>query len=235
MLQSSVSLNVSSSADSPDNRWSDVIPPDSALTFAAVWDPEDGMVTFSGAHLLNSSHEYESSPSNVFDDDVSQIVNVEDTSESEENTPTMEIFQDAFKAFLHRVPRNSKVHQQGKYSNMLASSTLDALDVCSRDLVLPIKPRLSLSRKCSCQCFGKLDEKDQSSLNWKARAAFPDIFPESGHVSDEGFFEDLPVVKGRTELVRLISYYKALVHNDISPCAIEITMVRYDHLDISLC
>ncbi|OCH89142.1 hypothetical protein OBBRIDRAFT_38750 [Obba rivulosa] len=37
-----------------NNRWSEVIPPHNALTFAAVWDPAEGMVTFSGAHLLES-------------------------------------------------------------------------------------------------------------------------------------------------------------------------------------
>ncbi|KAH9948056.1 hypothetical protein B0H21DRAFT_850536 [Amylocystis lapponica] len=37
-----------------DYRWSELIPPHTALTFAAVWDPSEGMITFSGAHLLDS-------------------------------------------------------------------------------------------------------------------------------------------------------------------------------------
>ncbi|KAI0634648.1 hypothetical protein C8Q77DRAFT_1053865 [Trametes polyzona] len=37
-----------------ERRWSELVPPHSALTFAAIWDPEEGMVTFSGAHLLDS-------------------------------------------------------------------------------------------------------------------------------------------------------------------------------------
>lgn len=37
-----------------DYRWSELIPPHTALTFAAVWDPNEGMITFSGAHLLDS-------------------------------------------------------------------------------------------------------------------------------------------------------------------------------------
>ncbi|KAI5118987.1 hypothetical protein M0805_009596 [Coniferiporia weirii] len=38
-------------------RWSEVVPPDTALTFAAMWDPEEGLVTFEGAALsaCNSS------------------------------------------------------------------------------------------------------------------------------------------------------------------------------------
>ncbi|PBK92468.1 hypothetical protein ARMGADRAFT_161402 [Armillaria gallica] len=37
-----------------DRRWSDIVPPKNALTFAVVWDPEEDMVAFSGAHLLDS-------------------------------------------------------------------------------------------------------------------------------------------------------------------------------------
>ena len=35
-------------------RWSDIIPPHGALTFAAMWDPEEGIITFSGGKLLDS-------------------------------------------------------------------------------------------------------------------------------------------------------------------------------------
>lgn len=37
--------------DERNSRWSDVIPPQTGLTFAAIWDPDDGMVTFSGPEL----------------------------------------------------------------------------------------------------------------------------------------------------------------------------------------
>ncbi|GBE89331.1 hypothetical protein SCP_1503390 [Sparassis crispa] len=40
---------------SSDHRWSEMVPPHTALTFAAVWDPLEGMITFSGAHLLDSA------------------------------------------------------------------------------------------------------------------------------------------------------------------------------------
>ena len=41
--------------DTPvDRRWSELVPPRTALTFAAIWDEDEGMVTFSGAHLLDS-------------------------------------------------------------------------------------------------------------------------------------------------------------------------------------
>ncbi|GJE98341.1 hypothetical protein PsYK624_145690 [Phanerochaete sordida] len=44
------------------HRWSEVIPPQTALTFAAIWDPEEGLVTFSGCELLNSDVTEEARP-----------------------------------------------------------------------------------------------------------------------------------------------------------------------------
>jgi len=39
----------------PDtHRWSELFPAHTALSFAAMWDPKEGMVTFSGLHLLDS-------------------------------------------------------------------------------------------------------------------------------------------------------------------------------------
>ena len=35
-------------------RWSELIPPHTALSFAAIWDPDEGMVTFSGGKLLDA-------------------------------------------------------------------------------------------------------------------------------------------------------------------------------------
>ncbi|OSX63795.1 hypothetical protein POSPLADRAFT_1074150 [Postia placenta MAD-698-R-SB12] len=37
-----------------EHRWSELVPPHNALTFAAVWDPVEGMIVFSGAHLLDA-------------------------------------------------------------------------------------------------------------------------------------------------------------------------------------
>jgi hypothetical protein len=53
------------------NRWSEVVPPHTALSFAALWDPEEGMVTFSGGQLLESdlqsSDQYREVPRDVYD------------------------------------------------------------------------------------------------------------------------------------------------------------------------
>ncbi|KAL5532104.1 hypothetical protein ACEPAF_5668 [Sanghuangporus sanghuang] len=59
-----------------EHRWSEVVPPATALTFAAIWDPEDGLVTFSGAALSAS----ENNNGNVSPEDAesrSQVLSVD--------------------------------------------------------------------------------------------------------------------------------------------------------------
>ncbi|TFK81587.1 hypothetical protein K466DRAFT_333897 [Polyporus arcularius HHB13444] len=73
--------------DTPaEHRWSELVPPRSALTFAAIWDEEEGMVTFSGAGLLESAegdkgkvdHLSADSPSDIpYADDQSQILTID--------------------------------------------------------------------------------------------------------------------------------------------------------------
>lgn len=174
----------STSVDTSGSHWSPLESPKSALTFAAVWDPEDGMVIYSGTRLLDSSDEYESSSGaitpDVSDDDFSQAVIADhDEYTSEENTAaTIGTLQDSFKAFLHRVPRNPKTYKQHKQCNTVASSTLDGLDVYSRDPVIRPTRRYP--------SFDKLD----TELSCKTQA---DTSVESDLVSDESFFESTPV------------------------------------------
>ncbi|KAG2359587.1 hypothetical protein BDR07DRAFT_1611260 [Suillus spraguei] len=184
--------DTSTSTNTGDSQWSPVKSAKSALTFAAVWDPKDGMVTFSGTSLLDSSDESESSsgaitPPDVSDDDFFQpVIADHDECTSEENTAaTIGILQDSFKAFLHRVPRKPKFYKQHKHSNTVVSSTLDGLDVYSRDPV--VRP----SRRYPS--FEKLD----TELSCKTQT---DVSVESDIVSDEGFFENLPVITKQTEL-----------------------------------
>jgi hypothetical protein len=176
----SISLDfggTSVSANTSGNQRSPVASPKSALTFAAVWDPEDGMVTFSGTRLLDSSDEDDSSsgaitPPDVSDDIFSQAVTADhDGYASEENTSAT--CQDSFKAFLHRVPRNSK----HKRSNPVASSTLD--EYSRVPVVRPSRRYPSL-------------EKLDADLSCKANSS------ESDHVSDEGFFENTPPIAKHT-------------------------------------
>ncbi|KII91414.1 hypothetical protein PLICRDRAFT_173265 [Plicaturopsis crispa FD-325 SS-3] len=63
-----------------EQRWSQVVPPKSALTFAAVWDDEKGMVTFSGAKLLertpSTSTNTLDSPTDAYDNR-SQVLTID--------------------------------------------------------------------------------------------------------------------------------------------------------------
>ncbi|KAG8216285.1 hypothetical protein J3R82DRAFT_6346 [Butyriboletus roseoflavus] len=136
------------------SRWSEVVPPKTALTFAALWDPDEGMVTFSGAELLESESLSGTSPDAFDDDDESQLISVDrDTDEvtmTGENTATLATFQDAFNAFLHRAPSEHLHAKPGQDTlrcmQTRASSTFDGLDVYSHDIQL--KPKRSLQLSC---------------------------------------------------------------------------------------
>ncbi|KAI0074238.1 hypothetical protein K474DRAFT_81723 [Panus rudis PR-1116 ss-1] len=41
-------------AEQDSCRWSELVPPHTALTFAAIWDPAEGIITFSGGDLLDA-------------------------------------------------------------------------------------------------------------------------------------------------------------------------------------
>ncbi|KAI0360286.1 hypothetical protein OH77DRAFT_668128 [Trametes cingulata] len=64
-----------------ERRWSELVPPHTALTFAAIWDPDEGMVTFSGAHLLDSGNDKghkDASPYDVADPETqSQVLTID--------------------------------------------------------------------------------------------------------------------------------------------------------------
>ncbi|KAH8111338.1 hypothetical protein DFH11DRAFT_1794649 [Phellopilus nigrolimitatus] len=66
-----------------DLRWSEVVPPEAALTFGAVWDPEEGLVTFGSAELSASStsedncNRTSTSPKDAYPDSRSQVLSVD--------------------------------------------------------------------------------------------------------------------------------------------------------------
>ena len=139
------------------NRWSEVVPPKTALTFAALWDPEEGMVTFSGVALLESESLSEKSRHpDIFDDDHSQYISVDRDTDggttTSENTATLATFQDVFKVFLRHTPWDSREHLNMKAAQgaprglqTRASSMFDGLDVYSHDIHLKSKRSLQLS------------------------------------------------------------------------------------------
>ncbi|KAH7881887.1 hypothetical protein F5I97DRAFT_463673 [Phlebopus sp. FC_14] len=149
------------SDDSQEHRWSEVVPPKTALTFAALWDPDEGMVTFSGAALLESETCTGMAPhSDVFNADCSQIMSLDrNISATADNTTNLAAFQDAFKAFLHRVPRNSRQSFQSK--TVAAHQRLDCSYVHPRDCTL--KPRSSLQFS-NCDKAADVESSSHASL-----------------------------------------------------------------------
>ncbi|THU99574.1 hypothetical protein K435DRAFT_794829 [Dendrothele bispora CBS 962.96] len=127
--------------DDDDQRWSEVIPPKAALTFAPVWDPDHDTVRFSGAQLLNlneSSEEERISPT----DACSQVLTVgHSTLPLSEPTSTLQFFQDHYDyLFSSRSGAQSRQswerggdrERRKKVGRTQTSSTLDGLDVYLR-------------------------------------------------------------------------------------------------------
>jgi hypothetical protein len=155
---SSLATSVQSTTD---QRWSAVVPPDSSLTFAAVYDQE-GLVLFCGGDVLPSTstkaHSVDS-PTDVLDCR-SQVLAVEDyaAAPSADNT--------AIRAFFCDNPPYSLDHASPAFERFRQreSSTLDGVDLYSRDLQIP-----KASRQWSV--FSKLDK----GPNFNAKTAFSGI------------------------------------------------------------
>ncbi|TFK32248.1 hypothetical protein BDQ12DRAFT_692829 [Crucibulum laeve] len=116
-----------------DHRWSDIVPPQSALTFAVVWDPDGGMVAFSGAELLNDSSDHLealSSPADVHDN-YSQIL-LSESSEVSSPEASSILLPDHEYLFALGTP----TYERMKLGRTQTSSTLGGLDVYLRGSIL---------------------------------------------------------------------------------------------------
>ncbi|KAF9457794.1 hypothetical protein BDZ94DRAFT_1240487 [Collybia nuda] len=118
-----------------DNRWSDVVPPNAALTFAVLWDPEEEIVAFSGANLLDSLCDDAQSPISPTDafDNRSQVLTIgNSTIPFSENTGTLAFFRDNYEfLFSARTPLTLE-----RFRRTQTSSTLEGLDVYLRGSML---------------------------------------------------------------------------------------------------
>ncbi|KAF5380124.1 hypothetical protein D9615_006285 [Tricholomella constricta] len=126
---------------SKDNRWSDMVPPNSALTFAVLWDPEDDIVAFSGADLfdgLNDDDEGTQSPDSPTDawdsDSYSQVLTIgHSTLPLSEHTATLAFFRDHHD-FLFTTTHTPLTFDRSRLGRRQTqtSSTLEGLDVYLR-------------------------------------------------------------------------------------------------------
>ncbi|KAJ7154592.1 hypothetical protein C8R46DRAFT_1117840 [Mycena filopes] len=178
------------SVNGSNHRWSDVVPPDSGLTFAVVWDPEQkDLVTFSSAELSDGRRDAQSpnSPSDACDNR-SQVLTIDPSIlPASEYTGTSQFFRQDHnyrfaesKFFPDRPTRDARGRTQ-------TSSTLDGLDVYLRGSMLGRAH--NANRYASC--FQDLD----GDFAFDPRTSFAQAwlkYMKNGirdDVSDEGFFE----------------------------------------------
>lgn len=182
---------------SSTTRWSEVIPPDTALTFAIVWDADDeDMIAFSGAQLLDTPEPRKSldSPSSVMETDgLSQILTIRPPSSFipySENTASMAFFRENAD-FLFSSSTRTPIHAIDPSRNYACrtqtSSTLDGLDVYVRGSLLG---RAHHNHRYY-SCLGGLD----ADFEFDPRTSFAREFDAprkqrgSEYIEDEGFFE----------------------------------------------
>jgi len=172
----STSSLTTSMQSATDQRWSEVVPPDSSLTFAAVYDKE-GLVLFCGGDVLPSTsakpHSVDS-PTDVLDCQ-GQLLSIEDyaTAPSADNT--------AIRAFFCDNPPYNLGHTSPAFERFRQreSSILDGVDLYSRDLQNPKAPR-------QWSVFSKLDK----GPNFNAKTAFSHIPVPKNAQTQRNFRDD---------------------------------------------
>ncbi|KAF9497662.1 hypothetical protein BDN71DRAFT_1444477 [Pleurotus eryngii] len=127
-----------------NHRWSEVIPPDTGLTFAVIWDPEDGLLAFSGAELLGSPANYfpdsrPISPSETLDGQ-SQVITLKTLSSGNvlsETPATLAFFRDTHRfLFAGSRSRLSSTKRPRHGARTQTSSTIGGMDVYLRGSLL---------------------------------------------------------------------------------------------------
>ncbi|KAF4590891.1 hypothetical protein EYR40_009488 [Pleurotus pulmonarius] len=133
------------SSDVPTNnhRWSEIIPPDTALTFAVIWDPEDGLVVFSGAELLGSANYFPDSrpmsPSEPLDAQ-SQVITLKSLSSTHvlsETPRTLAFFRDTHRYLFAGSHSRLSLSKRARHGvRTQTSSTVGGADVYIRRSLL---------------------------------------------------------------------------------------------------
>ncbi|KAL4073609.1 hypothetical protein J3A83DRAFT_2577776 [Scleroderma citrinum] len=131
-----------------EHRWSDVVPPKAALTFAALWDPDEGMITFSGARLLESDSNLSIAPhSGVYGDAASQVTSYDrGIDPAVEDVTPLSTLHDAFRTFLYRVPSRSLRYREPRSPLTRTSSALETKGTHRREVPLRSSRSLQIPR-----------------------------------------------------------------------------------------
>ncbi|KAK7038822.1 hypothetical protein VNI00_010452 [Paramarasmius palmivorus] len=163
-------------------RWSDVVPPNSALTFAVVWDPDDEMVAFSSAELLGENQGDDVAALSPTDA-CSQVLTIgQSTVPLSENTATLQYFRENYEWLFE----DSCTRDRLKLGRTQTSSTLGELDVYLRGSLMGKVHR----HNKSFSCLRMLD----SEFKFDPRMSFAKKLPEAlgderESIIDEGFYE----------------------------------------------
>ncbi|KAJ7136670.1 hypothetical protein C8R44DRAFT_976185 [Mycena epipterygia] len=186
-IRQAPSTVATSIACSDDHRWSEVVPPESGLTFAVVWNPEEkDILTFSTAGFSESSRNAQSpdSPSDACDNR-SQVLTIgPSVVPPSENTATLQFFRENHDFLFGESTLFPNRPMRGRTQT---SSTLDGLDVYLRGSMLG--KAHNANRYYSC--FQELD----TDFAFDPRTSFANMWMQDSKreirddVSDEGFFE----------------------------------------------
>ncbi|KAJ7681349.1 hypothetical protein B0H17DRAFT_1205880 [Mycena rosella] len=185
-IRKAPSTAATSVACSDAHRWSEVVPPESGLTFAVVWDPEaKDILTFSSAELSESSDRDPQSPDSP-SDAYSQILTINPSigpASEYTATATLEFFRENHDFLFGESTFSPDRPTRGRTQT---SSTIDGLDVYLRGSMLGCAH--NANRYYSC--FQDLD----ADFAFDPRTSFAKWMKNlkreaRDDVSDEGFFE----------------------------------------------
>jgi hypothetical protein len=180
-----------------NQRWPFLLCSKNISSFVAVWDPEYGMVAFSGTKIFDSRSCLTVESSQKLP---THAVDSLEEAHDDCRTSTFKIYQDVLKDTF-RPTLNAPQRFRHNYSKTLASSTHGGLDLYTRDSVL-VKDRQSIG---PISCLNQLD----NDLAFDARLAFSleqSLEAECDSVCDEGFFDQGPGKDQTTHLVRPSSH-----------------------------
>lgn len=178
-----------------NQRWPFVLCSKNISSFVAVWDPEYGMVAFSGTTIFDSRSCLTVESSQKLP---THAVDSLEEAHDDCRTSTFKIYQDVLKDTF-RPTLNAPQRFRHNYSKTLASSTHGGLDLYTRDSVL-VKDRQSIG---PISCLNQLD----NDLAFDARLAFSleqSLEAECDSVCDEGFFDQ---GSGKDQTTHLKSHF----------------------------
>lgn len=168
MDNSSLPSTPTSTEEDREQRWPDEVSPKPALTFAVLWDPVEGMVTFSGPQLLDTDN---SECSSVFEDKPLQKACDDGPKSRYEDAPPLHV-----RTFLHRSPR----YKHGGSSLLRTSSTFER-----KVRNVPLRPARSLHNPRANKVEASISESNNLSPPVGILRSWTQRSPRKGGLREE--------------------------------------------------